>query len=775
MPTASTAQLYPPENWDEFEAICSDLFALEWQYPEVVRYGRKGQRQNGLDIYGRHKGQNAGVQCKGKSVWPPTRLTNSEIDREVTKAKKFRPKLKKFIITTIAEDDVLIQDHVNAISEKHRRQNLFSVHVFGWGELTRRIKSHPTLIDTHFDIYTLPLLRDQVRKLPEATADRVIERLQEVRTPGAILAAVPFLEAPNETGIFQSGLIDALERDFTQRYRRAFHRSFFPEITTDEFYSLAQPILDSNPPAVSAALRRRILLRAARSTAIRNNPELLERLLAAAVLLEGPDSDLPAKARLSEARGQPDEAIRLLRDQDDPDCRSTLLTVIARAKGEAAAPTWLEEHPCVELTSHGVNTLCQIHLRGNDIEAAKHTLANLTDQQFSDCPYFYLLRGAIRFASILPKPEQVMVLGGLPLDVRRARPILLDPELAAALDAATADLQQARPLALELGLSHAPQLIGAYLTWCDLLHPRRREIALAQLRSDMQEPGKALPLIQFALAYDPQFDPASIETYLQRREPFGALNEDELRARLAICLTKDDPKQVCDLIAKYRSRIETSFGRHDIISLEIQALAKSGDATSARLLLEAKKALFPEEMIAACETEIAKAEGADPVAEHLRLYEATKTPNALRALIGALMERKEARGIAQYAEEVYKSTGDPHDIALAAKAYADSGDNSSFVRLIESYPFLRDYDPGLRRHYAWQLFQFGRLKEAAQIVTAIRRQSPSQRDFNLEIAIAIETGEWEQIAQPLTTILERAAELDGPTLIRAAHLSQASG
>ena len=774
MPTASTAQLHPPSDWDEFENICADLFALEWKYPEVVRYGRKGQRQNGLDLYGQQDGKDTGVQCKGKRIWPPTKLTAPEIDKEVKKAKKFKPKLKKLIFATIADDDVLIQDHVNAISQRHRKQDLFSVHVYGWGELTRRIKSYPTVLDKYFDIHTIRLLRDQMREASEAT-NRAIERLQEVIAPDAALPGTP-PKAGSEPDIFRPGLVDALERDFAQRYRRAMQRSLFPEVKTDEFYPLAQAI-DGTASGVSPALRRRILLRAARSTAVRSNPELSERLLDAAVQLDGPDSDLPARARLLEARGESDEAIRLLRDVKDADARSTLLTVIVRAKGEATALAWFAEQnlSVSDLTDNGINTLSQIHLRQNDLEAVKQTLASLTDDQFAECPYFYLLRGAVRFACLLPKPEQAMALSGLPLDVRRARPIVPDAGLSALLDGSTADLQRALPSTVELGLYHAPRLIRAFLIWCDLLHPGRRDVALAQLRNDMQDPAKALPLIQFALAYDPQFDPGSISAYLEKREALGGLNDDELRALLVIGLNKDDAPRVSELIAKHRRQLETSFGKHGIISLEIQALAKTGDATSARLLLEANKELFPEQIIAGFETDIAKAEGADPVAGYLRLYETTKTTDALRALVGALVERKDFRGIARYAEELYKATADPSDIALAARALAESGNNRDFVRVVESHRFLIDSDAGLRRHYAWQLFYLGRLTEAAEIANGIRLQFPSQRDLNLEVAIAIESGEWELLAPPLAAFLERADQLDGPALIQAAHLAQAAG
>ncbi len=53
MPNANNAQLHPPENWDEFEKICADLFTLEWNDPNVVRYGSGGQAQHGVDIVGK--------------------------------------------------------------------------------------------------------------------------------------------------------------------------------------------------------------------------------------------------------------------------------------------------------------------------------------------------------------------------------------------------------------------------------------------------------------------------------------------------------------------------------------------------------------------------------------------------------------------------------------------------------------------------------------------------------------------------------------------------
>jgi hypothetical protein len=119
MSDANNEQLLAPPSWDKFEEICADLFSRIWGDTQLVRYGRKGQRQNGIDIYGNEKGADSGVRCKGKRNWPPTKLTIAEIDAEVAKAREFSPPLKTYIIATTADNDVHVTDHVNAVSAKH--------------------------------------------------------------------------------------------------------------------------------------------------------------------------------------------------------------------------------------------------------------------------------------------------------------------------------------------------------------------------------------------------------------------------------------------------------------------------------------------------------------------------------------------------------------------------------------------------------------------------------------------------------------------------------
>jgi hypothetical protein len=770
MSDANYEQLRPPATWEAFEEICADLFSLLWNDPNLVRYGRQGQAQNGVDIYGNDNGDDAGVQCKAKREWPPAKLTKADIDAEVEKAKAFTPKLKTYVIVTTADNDVHLTDHANAISAKHAKQGLFRVVVYGWSDLARRLWSYPDLLSKHFGIYVLRKLREDISALP----DQVVEKLRN-----ASLNANAAEQAPgNQPGLLNDKLADALERDFANRYEAALQRSMFPELhKADEFAPLADEVLAEAGASLSSDLRRAILFRAARSAAVHGGVDEARRLLTAGQAALGSDPDGPARARLAVAEGHADEAIQILRDAEDAESRSVLLSILAAERGDDDALRWFRENGLSvnQLTSLGLLNLCQLHLRQDDFESVFQELSIATPDQLAHGPYLYFLRGAMRFARLLPVPERTTALSGLPLDVRHAFPVIGDPTLSAELDAATNDLRQALPLSAALGLRHAPRIIESYIVWCDLLHPSRKDAALAQLRRDMQDHARAVSLVQYAFAYDPAFDPVQLEAYLQRRDAFGGLSDDELRASISIHLHKNDAAGIASLISSKRQQVEASFGKDAILSLEVQALAKSGDATSARIVFENNIALFEPSQLAGLRAEIAKAEGADPVTEHLRLYESEKTPEALRALVNTLAQKKDYIGIAKYAEILFGETKDPQDLALAAQAMSHAGDGDNFVRLIESHSVLLEYDFGFMRNYAWQLFRLGRLREAKHIADEIERKHPARRDLELEYAIALETGEWETLAAPLTVALEPARNLDGITLIRAAHLAQASG
>jgi hypothetical protein len=774
MPTLGTSHLPEPTDWNEFEDICADLFGLEWGDPNVTRYGRQGERQDGVDIYGTLNGKSAGVQCKGRRYWPLRELKTADIDAAVVEAKQFKPALATFIIATTAPVGRIHQDHARTISSGHEAQGLFNVHVVGWNELYRRLTKYDNLVRKHFGVFTLSDVHEAITEGNQRAADLVLG-LRETFT--ALASSDGQKISTNEAANFealQGSITEAVERDFASRYALAVRRSLFPEaIKSDSFQALARELLDTQHTKVSAPLRRRILFRAARSSALRGELDEAQRFLSAGVALQGEDSDAPARARLAEARGELDAAIQLLRDQNDVDSRSTLFTILTHHRGDDAGLAFLNEQSIAvaDLTVNGVHALCHLHLKRNDIEKVQTILNSVSATQLTESPYLLFLRGAVRLAALVPKPDQALVLRGLPQDVRFARMVPPKATVAIALDAAITDLNQIIFLAPELQLRETKRIAEAYTLWCELLHPDRHDAALDRLRRDMKEPRLALQRLQFAFAFDPDFDLAPVTMYLEKREQLGGFDGEEIAAALILRLHGNDPRALADFISKQRTALETSFGAAGIAVIEIQALAKAQDATSARILYQQHRQEFDDTFAVLLEAEIAKADGSDPVAESKRVYEETKSVDALRVLIGQLLEREDHRALGYYAEMLYQRTGDPMDAVLAAKAFASAGDDEAFLRAIDLCPPERR-DPSLMHRHAWVLFQRGLLKDAAQVVDELRKTP--QRDLNLEIAIAIECGDWEALAVPLNEYLVGAANYGGLALIRAAHLAQAS-
>jgi hypothetical protein len=146
--------LAPPKSWDQFEELCADTFAAEWRDPALIRYGRAGQSQCGVDIVATDGARwPVGVQCKKKSRWPVSKVSITELEAEVEKAKGFTPKLEAFYLVSSAPNDNALDKRARELTKAHKKQGLFSVTVIGWGELVRRATLHRNVAAKHFGAF----------------------------------------------------------------------------------------------------------------------------------------------------------------------------------------------------------------------------------------------------------------------------------------------------------------------------------------------------------------------------------------------------------------------------------------------------------------------------------------------------------------------------------------------------------------------------------------------------------------------------------------------
>jgi tetratricopeptide (TPR) repeat protein len=138
MPIPATSELPKPLSWDEFEDIVWNIYKRKWNDPDAEKYGRTGQAQQGVDVYGRPSdlgGAYVGIQCK--------RYDNLEINtvrEEIDKAEKFEPPLASLIIATTDKRDAKLQKEVRLINEKRDKaekpEEKFPVYLVFWDDLS---------------------------------------------------------------------------------------------------------------------------------------------------------------------------------------------------------------------------------------------------------------------------------------------------------------------------------------------------------------------------------------------------------------------------------------------------------------------------------------------------------------------------------------------------------------------------------------------------------------------------------------------------------------
>ncbi|MEG3939513.1 hypothetical protein QT995_15290 [Microcoleus sp. S36b_A3] len=134
MPTPSTSDLPKPKSWDEFEDITWEIYKRKWQENHAQRYGRSGQEQNGIDIYGRQNSSDKyiGVQCKR---YKDKKLTQEIIKAEIVKAEGFSYPLSEYIIATTASRDTKLQDFVLSLNQERGAENKFAVYIVFWEDI----------------------------------------------------------------------------------------------------------------------------------------------------------------------------------------------------------------------------------------------------------------------------------------------------------------------------------------------------------------------------------------------------------------------------------------------------------------------------------------------------------------------------------------------------------------------------------------------------------------------------------------------------------------
>lgn len=134
-----------PSVWQAFEQGSSILWRKILNDDSLHRFGRSGQAQHGMDMFGYRNGDPAkiiGIQCKCKGH--DEQATEAELRADLEKALRYEPQITEYYFTTTAPDHAPLQTIAAKITEEQRLLGRrIIVRAWGWGTLEQRISEHP--------------------------------------------------------------------------------------------------------------------------------------------------------------------------------------------------------------------------------------------------------------------------------------------------------------------------------------------------------------------------------------------------------------------------------------------------------------------------------------------------------------------------------------------------------------------------------------------------------------------------------------------------------
>ena len=146
MPLPTTIKLGIPKSWDEFEDMVADIVKIEYGDPLAARYGRTGQRQDGIDIFGNsEKLPKFGIQCKNKED-----ISKEEILEQIKEAEHFQPSLNYLIFATTSKRDATLQTELAEISEKRLTEKKFEVRIIFWEDISLILSGSRNLMEKYY-------------------------------------------------------------------------------------------------------------------------------------------------------------------------------------------------------------------------------------------------------------------------------------------------------------------------------------------------------------------------------------------------------------------------------------------------------------------------------------------------------------------------------------------------------------------------------------------------------------------------------------------------
>lgn len=144
-----------PSTEQEFETLCTHVYAEIFNCKTPAMYGRRGQKQYGLDILIYENNSNTlinriGIQCKHVQKLSFDDKSGDSIVKEVDKADTGTQVLAKLIIVTSLPSNQQLLDKVNTLSDDRIKKDKFPVEIQFWNDIENVIYRTDSLREYYY-------------------------------------------------------------------------------------------------------------------------------------------------------------------------------------------------------------------------------------------------------------------------------------------------------------------------------------------------------------------------------------------------------------------------------------------------------------------------------------------------------------------------------------------------------------------------------------------------------------------------------------------------
>ena len=480
-------------------------------------------------------------------------------------------------------------------------------------------------------------------------------------------------------------------------------------------------------------------------------------------------------ALIKSTDGFHNEALRILRDKNDPDSRSVCFSLIVKSKTEQEALAWYakknKNNDINFFTPFGWCNWSVLKANCGDWDEVLVILPQM-ESQWKKTPMLAVIEGSINAAKLVPEQFQSSVLSGPPLILGITRKeesaaLIHHQRATECFDFVVSNLEN-NLTQTWLNLLHDWQI------WLSLMNPNSIEVenSRTEIAERLKKGEQAVRLIPFAHAFQIDFDVEPLTNLLKYRNEFGGLNAEELTAEFFLNIKNLDGTPLSNYLEQNKSRLQKIIPEGFLVSLHVESMiSMNKDPEEVKNFIQ-DSAIGDEQkntmMIA-----VDASQGKD-VGEQLgSQFEQTRSLVDLKNCVLYSKETGDYENLKSFALQQFEILRNVESALEYTRSLANEStfEYESIIEFLEENREITRQSADLMLIEVQALIFAGRLKEARKINKILLRQEVHPASIQLELDIVIALSDWEKMGGILDRAWQKRELFQAEQLINFAQLS----